>query len=236
MHFINGDRRVEAVSSFARLALNDFFWQAANQRCGFRAHLGFKGVGIGLNTQFAVGIDHLELIELAVMRTGNKQLPDPALPPQPHRVATAIPVIKLANDGNATRVGCPDRKAGAGDAVHRIRMRAQGFVRPQMGSFRQQPTVHILQQRAKTVGIVNQVLLTVPGDRQLIAKRIFTPGNNATKETTGIQAIQNGNFTPGFGFNNPRFGGIGQERANLKAIFRTVHAENGKRIRKVPGN
>ncbi len=77
----------------------------------------------------AVRVDHFIFIELAVVRAGDEEFPDAALFTQTHRVAAAIPVVELPHHGDALRVGCPDGKARAGDAVHRIRMRAERFIR-----------------------------------------------------------------------------------------------------------
>ncbi|MOA28044.1 hypothetical protein D3C78_1489620 [compost metagenome] len=128
MHFVNRNRRIKIIRLFTLLALNDFFRQTANQRGGGRAHLRFEGIRIGFDAQLAVGIDHLEFIELTVVRAGDKQLPDAGLTTQTHRVAATIPVVKLPHHRDALRVGCPHGKTRSGDAVHRISMRAQRFV------------------------------------------------------------------------------------------------------------
>ena len=184
MHFVDRDRRVELVRFFPRFALLHLWRQPANQRSRFRTHLRFEGVRIGLDAQRAASVDHLEFIQLAVMRAGDKQLPNARFPAQSHRVTTAVPVVKLPHHGNALSVRRPNGKACPGDAVHSIRMRTQLFIRAQMGSFGQQPCVHLLEQRAKAIGIVNKVLLAMPDDGQLIAKRIFTARQNAAKEAT----------------------------------------------------
>ena len=78
-----------------------------------------------------------------------------------------------------------------------------------MGPFRQQPDVKILQQRTKAIRVINQILLSVPGDGQLIAKGVFTPRQNAAEETTRVEAFELADFASGFRFNNPHIGGIG---------------------------
>ena len=74
-----------------------------------------------------------------------------------------------------------------------------------MGPFGQQPDVKILQQRTKAIGIVNQVLLTVPDNGKLITKRIFTAGHDAREEATRVEAFQITYLAAGFGFDNPHF-------------------------------
>lgn len=55
-----------------------------------------------------------------------------------------------------------------------------------MGSFRQQPTVNILQQRTETIGILDNIVMVMPGDGQLIMERIFTPRDNPAKKAALI--------------------------------------------------
>ncbi len=182
--------------------------QAANQRGGIRTHLRFEGVRIGFNAQLAVGINHLEFIKLPVVRAGDKQLPDAGFPTQAHRMAAAVPVVELPDHGNALGIGRPDGEPRAGNAIHGIGMGTQRFIGAQMRSFGEQPAIHLLQQRAKAVGIVNQVLLTVPENGELIAERIFAAGHHAAEEATGIEAFQVTDLAAGFGFNHPDFCGI----------------------------
>ncbi len=129
MHFIHGDGGIETVSLFALLALHHFFRQPANQRGSIRAHLRFERVRVRFNAQLSVGVDHLKFIELTVLRAGDEQLPDARFPTQAHRMTATIPVVELPDNGDAPGVRCPHGKPRAGDAVHRIRMGAQRFVR-----------------------------------------------------------------------------------------------------------
>ena len=183
MDFIDGNRGVKLVGLLTGLRLRHLLRQTADQRGAFRAHLRLKGVRVGFHPQVAVGVNQLELIQLAVVRAGDKQLPDPGLLAQTHRVAAAVPVVELPDHRHPAGVRRPDGKARPGDAIHGVGMGSQRLVGPQMGSFGEQPDVQLLQQRAKAIGVVNQVLLVVPGDRQLVAKRIFSPRQNAAKES-----------------------------------------------------
>ena len=136
MYFIDRDRRIKLIGFFTLLALHHFFRQTTDKRRGFRAHLRFEGVRVRFDSQLTVGIDHLIFIQLTMLRTGDKQLPDTAFFAQAHRVATAIPVVELTNHRNTLGVGCPDGETRTGDAIHGIRMRTQRFVRSQMRTFR----------------------------------------------------------------------------------------------------
>ncbi len=92
-----------------------------------------------------------------------------------------------------------------------------------MCSFRQQPQIHLLQQRAKAVGIIDQILLAVPVHRQLVAEMIFTAWNDATEEAACILAHQLGQFTPGGGFNDPHFERFGEQCPDFQALLSSVH-------------
>ena len=92
-----------------------------------------------------------------------------------------------------------------------------------MGSFRQQPQIHLLQQRAKAVGIIDQVLLAVPVYRQLVAEMIFTARNHATEEAACILAHQLSQFASGGGFNDPHFERFGEQCPDFQALLSSVH-------------
>ncbi|MDF3008278.1 MAG: hypothetical protein K0R86_2145 [Enterobacter kobei] len=183
MHFINGDRRIEVIGPFTLFALHDFFRQPADHRGSFRTHLRFEGIRVGFDAQIAVGVEQLEFIQLAVMCTGDKQLPDAGFFAQAHWVAAAIPVVELSHHRDATSVWCPDGEFGAGNAIHGVGVRTQRFVRAQMGAFGQQPDIKILNQRAEAIRVIDQVFLTVPDDGKLIAEGIFATLDNAGEKT-----------------------------------------------------
>ncbi len=102
-------------------------------------------------------------------------------------------------------------------------MCAQRLIRSQVCSFRQQPQIHLLQQRAKAIGIIYQVLLAVPVHRQLIAERVFAAWNDATEEAACIFTRQLRQFAPGGGFNDPHFKRFGEQCPDFKALLSSVH-------------
>ncbi|MNT57736.1 hypothetical protein D3C72_1951310 [compost metagenome] len=59
-------------------------------------------------------------------------------------MAATVPVVELPDHRHALRIRCPDGKTGAGDAIHRIGMRAQRFVRAKVRAFGEQPGIHLL--------------------------------------------------------------------------------------------
>ena len=94
---------------------------------GTRRTLGLKGVRIGLVELFAlVGLDEV-LIELALLGTGNKALPDSARMHGRQRVGLLVPVVKFANDMDALYIGRPNAKTPASRSVLRVGMRAHLF-------------------------------------------------------------------------------------------------------------
>ena len=105
-----------------------------------------------------------------------------------------------------------------------------------MRPFGEQPGIHLFKQRTKAVGIVNQVLLTVPENGELIAKRIFTTGHHAREEATGIEAFKVTDFAAGFGFNHPDFCGIRQQGTNFQTCLSTVHPKHRKGVSEMTRN
>ncbi len=205
MHFVNGDRFIKAVGLLTRLGHLHFFRQTADHGGGLRTHLCFKRIRIGFQPELAVRINNFVFVELAIHCAGNKQFPHAVFAAKAHRMTAAIPKVELTDHGNALRIRRPQDKPRSGHAINHGAVRAHGFIRAQVRAFRQQPGLHILQERPKTVGIVDQVLLVMPGDSQLIAERIFTARDDGAKEPARIDTGKLGTFTPGFRLNYPHF-------------------------------
>ncbi len=195
-----------------------------------RAHLRLEGVRVRFNTQLAAVIDDFKLIELTVVRARHKQLPDTHFAAEAHRMAAAIPEVEIAHHRDALRVRRPDAKARAVHVVNYRAVRAQGFVRAQMGAFRQQPGVHLLQQRPEAIGVVDQILLTVPVHRQLVAKHILAARHHRAEKAARIEAFQLGDFAPGVSLYYPYFRSVGQQRPDFQPVGCLVHPQQGEGI------
>ncbi len=123
-----------------------------------------EGDRIGLEREErAVGAADLVLVVRAGLQARYEQLPDSAVLPQPHGVATAVPLVEVADHADAAGIGCPDREAETCDAVDRLSLRAEDAVGDVAADLAQGFDVALVQGRAEAVGIVTTVLGAVPG-------------------------------------------------------------------------
>jgi hypothetical protein len=69
--------------------------------------------------------------------------------------APSVPVVEIADHAHALRVGRPDREGRPRDALHRYRMRAELFIRPQMRPLAEQVDVELLEHGPETVRVLD---------------------------------------------------------------------------------
>ena len=81
----------------------------------------------------------------------------PARVAQPHRMATAVPVVEIADDADAPRIGRPDGEGDAERAIMLAPMRAENGVAFVMRAFDQQVDVEIAQHRRERVDVIELV-------------------------------------------------------------------------------
>ena len=94
-----------------------------------------RAVRIGLQDDFAVGVEQLELVERAFAQARHEKLPHAADAEQAHRVVTAVPLVERADDADALGVRRPDGEAHAGDAVNDPQLRAELVVNAALVAF-----------------------------------------------------------------------------------------------------
>ena len=133
--------------------------EAMDQRGRGGRALGGESHRVGLRQHLAVGTQDLVLVERTPLDLGHEQLPHPALDALAHRVATAVPAVELADHAHPLGVGGPDREGGAGNALHRARVRTQLLVQAEMGALGQEVDVGLAQHRREAVGVLDQPLL-----------------------------------------------------------------------------
>jgi hypothetical protein len=84
-------------------------------------------------------------------------------------MAAAIPPVEVADDGDALRIRRPDREMRAMDALMRHHMRAEHGPEVPMRAFAHQVFVHLADDRAEAVGVVELPAVAVgsilSGDR-----------------------------------------------------------------------
>ena len=153
MHFVNTDGAVDGVGLLAESRLRHFFRQAAYHRCGGWAQFGSEGVRVGLLAHIAVGIQQLEFIKCIERYFGDENFPNAGRGVEAHRIATAVPLVKFADNRYATGVWRPQAEVHAVDAVYFGRMRTHRFIRAQMAAFGQQPGIQILHAGSEAVRV-----------------------------------------------------------------------------------
>ena len=130
MYFVDRDRRVGGLA--ARPLRTPCVVRPAERRgivddrCGGGRRLDPPGDRIGLHRQQrAVRSKQLVLIERSGREAWNKNLPHSRLVAQPHRVASPVPGVEVADDGNPPRIWRPHGKAHPRYPIDHQRMRAK---------------------------------------------------------------------------------------------------------------
>ena len=144
-----------------------------------------------MRQQMAIGADQFVFVSFTGPDPRHKKFPNARLPAQPHRVPATVPAIKVTDHRYPARIRCPDRKAGAGNALDRGRVRAQGLKRSQVLTLGKQPQIGIAQQQAEPVRIVDLIDdAIVPVDPQSIGKSMFANRQQGIKQTVRVNPVQ----------------------------------------------
>ena len=84
---------------------------------------------------------------------GNENLPDAAVDALAHLRAAPVPLVEVADDGDAPGVRRPDGEMRSFDALMRQQMRAEPFIELLMRAFDEQIIVHRAEHRREGVRI-----------------------------------------------------------------------------------
>src|SRR6185369_3545612 len=133
MYFVNRHRGIESVFRGAAahpifIAPMIFVYVVDDGGCLGTA-LEVERVRIGLlNFESEAPPFDFEFVESLFAKTGNKYLPDTRARMKAHRVPASIPMIEIADEADALRVGRPHREVNAANAVDHPHVRAELFV------------------------------------------------------------------------------------------------------------
>src|ERR1041385_1670121 len=124
MDFVNAHRRTQ------RIALATFlhpgivrpleFFCVPNNGGLLGRDFEEKSERIGIQLDVAVNIADLKFVMRAFTNTGNKNFPNTGRPKQSHGMKPSIPLIEIADDTDALRVGRPDSEAGPVNTINQI--------------------------------------------------------------------------------------------------------------------
>ena len=96
------------------------------------------------------------LVDMARIQIGDEKFPDAAAASHSHRMASAVPAIEIADDAHPFRIGCPDGKKHAGEAIDLMLMGAEKSISMAVPSFSKQMQIEVAHLRCESVGIVRR--------------------------------------------------------------------------------
>src|SRR6476620_1933162 len=114
MKLIHTDRLLRPIGRFPFLRPGGILpgktIQIENQRSGLHSMLAEKGKGIAFQDNLAKTITDLVFVMSPFTNAGNEDFPDPGLDPFSHRMAAAIPSVKIADHTHPLSIGSPNGK------------------------------------------------------------------------------------------------------------------------------
>src|SRR5690606_6892900 len=140
MDLVDGDRLAPGVgvAPIVAMRLVAPFMRKRRRRYGSGGgpQLRAEGERVRLERQaHALRADDLVLVKPARAEVGNENLPHAGVSTQAHGMPAAIPVIEVADHGNAFRVRSPDSEMHAAGAFMIDQMGTQLVEEPQMRAF-----------------------------------------------------------------------------------------------------
>ena len=233
MDLVDRDRLAALIDACPVLAVcfvvPDLLQFACRDRGVLRPQFAAARIGVGLQRQqFALRADDLELVARAGANIRRKDFPNASVAAQPHHVAAAIPVVEVANDGDAAGVRRPDGKVKAVDALMLDRMSAHLVEEAQMRTFADEIVVHRPEHWPEAVGIGDHPF--VVATRGAVADRLQARDlDDAGKETGIVAARQFADRLARQGMCGDSLGAW-YEAAGDKAAVMLLQAEKGKGI------
>ncbi len=233
MDLVDRDRLAALIDACPVLAMCFVFPGLHEFRRGdrgvLRTHLGTPRKGVGLQRlKVAMRSDDFELVGRAGADVRGEDLPDAGVAAKAHDVTAAVPVVEVADDGDAAGIRCPDGKVEAVDALMLDRMGAHLVEEAQMRAFADEIVVHRPEDRPEAVRVGH-------GPFGVAAGRAITDRQNARQlDRAGEEAriVMPDQFTDLLareivGDNGFR---AWDETARHMAGARLVHAEKGEGI------
>ncbi|MNH11885.1 hypothetical protein D3C79_714130 [compost metagenome] len=166
---------------------------------------------VGLQGQYAVLAQHLELVGFAHAQARHEQLPHPGAVAQAHGVAAAIPVVEVTHHRHPPRVRRPHRETHAVDPIDLDRLGAEAPGQVAVVAFGEQVQVHVAQLRAKAVGVFGDLLATGPADLQQVRVCLIEVRGEQPRQAALLHFGEDAPVMPG---QDAHIQGVGQEGAD----------------------
>ena len=194
-----------------------------------RPQLRRKGVRVGLEGQaHAIGANDLELVFYILIKAGKEYLPNARAHALAHHMPSAIPVVEVADDRNALRIGRPHGKMHPRGALMGNDMGPHLVIEPQMRALRHVVIVKRPQHRSKGVGIDDMPV--APGIGGLKAQGLALLQLDRAFKKTGVMGFREiADLLPGQGVGGQRVGPADKGPGH-KAPPDFVQAENREGI------
>lgn len=141
-----------------------------HDRSGGGRHLGAPRHRVGAQRVAAVRAHQVELVERALADARNEQLPHTGRTERTHRIRGAVPVVEVPADPHSARVGCPDREAGAGDALNGHRVRAERLPQLLVAALADQVQIELTESGQEAVRVLELDLGVVVRDEQRVLR------------------------------------------------------------------
>src|SRR5579883_618424 len=158
----------------------------------------------------------------------DEDLPD-AAGAQPHGIAPPVPIVEIADDADALRIGRPDREGDAVRAVMLAAMSAQHIVAFVMGALAEKIDVEIAEHRRKGVDILELRRAELALGAEPIAEARTVP-QHAGPQPVLMDARELAGDLARRGLDDPEPPRPGQEDAHAETAAHGMHPEIGEGI------
>ncbi len=204
--------------------------QRPDHRGRVRRALGGERVRVGLLGQhLAVRAAHSELVERARVQAGHEELPDARAVAQAHRMTAMIPVVEVADQRDAARVGRPHREGDAVGIVDPPPVRAELLVGAMVRAFGQQIDVVVAEHQGEAIRVVDRPAAAGVGQGEAIGKP-RVPRHRAGEEAGRVDLGEPRDLGAGADVDHAGALGMRLEAAHLEMAVDLVHAEDRERI------
>src|SRR5216683_3728100 len=239
MHLVDRHRRTQCVALRARIhprRVAKLVPGVVDNRRICRWLLGRKCERVGLEQQVAVPGANFEFVADARREPRNKKLPDSRATEHAHHVRPPVPIVEIADDAHAARVGRPHRECRPADTVHYVRMGAELFIRPFMLALVPEILVQRAERRQKTVRVGRSDDCAVRIlDMYFVGKYCVAIRDENLEEAVGVD-LRHAPWTRSVARDNRDLTGAGPERPHRNAFGPRMYAEDRMRIRMLKGD
>src|SRR5271166_2910505 len=166
-----------------RVVVPDKIVRPRDNRSGRWPHLAAKPERVRLEgSKVSTRANDLVFIDGSFPKARREKLPEPAIDPLAHGVAAPVPLIEIANHGDALRLRRPHSEENSVFAFMSDRMRAKAFVKPLVGSLNQEIIVERTQDRTEGVGVEKLPHVAVVLGAETVSEAVLLAGQKGLEK------------------------------------------------------